>query len=117
MEQKGFITNLKEGNFGLGTTYWLYFVVIGNIIGGTIAFAVPILLLIWIPYMVIVLMGVWNSAKKYNGSSIWSGLAKLIVVLNIFMIFAVIMMILGGGQKSSSYEQYNSQSTSMNYRY
>ena len=116
MEQKGFITNLREGNFGLGTTYWLYFVIGGNVIGGTIAFAVPILLLIWIPYMVIVLMGVWNSAKKYTGSSIWSGLAQLIVVLNFLMIFVVIMGLFGS-HNHNSYEQYNYQSTSSSYRY
>jgi len=114
MEQKGFIVNLREGNLGLGTTYWLYFIIGGNVLF-FISAVLPILFLVYIPYIVIVLMGVWNSAKKYTGSSIWSGLAQLIVVLNIFMIFAVIMGLLRG-QKHNSYEQYNYQSTSTSYR-
>jgi hypothetical protein len=114
MEEKGFIVNLREGNFGLATTYWLYFIIGGNILF-FIAGAVPILFLVYIPYQVIVLMGVWNSAKRYTGSSIWSGLAQLIVVLNIFMIFAVIMSLFGT-QKHSSYKSYDSQSSYSSYR-
>ena len=114
MEQKGFITNLREGNFGLSTTYWLYFIIGGNVLF-FIALALPILFLVYIPYLIIVLMGVWNSAKKYTGSSIWSGLAQLIVVLNILMILTVFFMIVG--QKDHSYEQYNYQQSATNYGY
>ena len=94
MEQKGFIENLRQGDLGLATTYWLYFIIGGNILF-FIAKALPILFLIYLPYLVIVLMGVWNSAKKYRGSSLWSGLAQLIVVLNVFVIITVFITLLG----------------------
>ena len=94
MEEKGFITNLREGNLGLATTYWLYFFIVGNILYYlTISF--PILLLINIPYMIIVLIGVWNASKKYTGTCLWSGLAQLIVVLNVLVFFGVIIGLLG----------------------
>ncbi len=115
MEQKGFITNLREGNFGLGTTFWLYFIIGGKILF-LFAIEFPFLLFVWFPYTIIVLMGVWNSAKKYTGSTIWSGLAQLIVVLNFLMIFGVIMSLFGS-HNHNSYEQYNYQSTSSSYRY
>lgn len=94
MEEKGFITNLREGNLGLATTYWLHFFIVGNILYYlTISF--PILLLINIPYMIIVLIGVWNASKKYTVASIWSLLAQLIVVLNVLVFFGVIIGLLG----------------------
>jgi hypothetical protein len=116
MEEKGFIVNLREGNFGLATTYWLYFIIGGNILF-FIAGAVPILFLVYIPYQVIVLMGVWNSAKKYKGSIIWSGLAQLIVVLNILMILGLFLSLIGSQNHGSSYEQYEYQQSSTNYGY
>ena len=89
-----FLTDLKDGDYGLAKTYWL-FGVIGNIL---ISFLIiPILsiskvlliigLIVIVIYTIIVLIGIWNSASNYRGSNFWSLLAKIAVVLGVISAF------------------------------
>ena len=67
---------LKDGDFGLAKTYWL-FGVLGNFLlslpGYLLIELVPIVIytLFTLAYGVIVLLGIWNSASRYTGFKLW----------------------------------------------
>ncbi len=87
--EKGFFGKLANGDFGLAKTYWLYGVVVSvaaNIILKVLALTGSIgELVIFIPalmaYQILLLMGTWRAADKYQGEKIWAILAKISVVL------------------------------------
>ena len=89
-----FLTDLKDGDYGLAKTYWL-FGVIGNIVinililplltASIILFIVGLIIIVI--YTIIVLIGIWNAASDFNGSSFWSVLAKIAVVLGFISAF------------------------------
>ncbi|PFG54303.1 hypothetical protein ATG98_3523 [Marinobacter sp. LV10R520-4] len=86
MEQKGFFSKLMSGDFGLAKTYWLYGFLVGLIINVVTRIipslgAVAIILALTIPYQVMVLLGVWRAADRYQGRTAWAILAKIATVL------------------------------------
>ena len=83
---KGFFNNLEAGNYSLAQTYWLYGVVVGFILAIPIIFitSAPLVgtyVLVVAIYQMAVLLGIWRSAKKYNGAKVWAVLAKLYAIL------------------------------------
>ena len=96
---KGFIKQLIDGDFGLAKTYWLYFVLGGNLLWLLLMFPISsssfelivVSTLAAIAYDIVVLTGIWNSASRHTGSKIWSVLAKIIVGANVvFLAFTII---------------------------
>jgi hypothetical protein len=90
---------LKDGDFGLAKTYWL-FGVLGNFLlslpGYLLIELVPIVIytLFTLAYGVIVLLGIWNSASRYTGFKLWSILAKLAAIIGIlYAIMTIFIMI------------------------
>lgn len=96
-----FIKKLWQGNYSLATSYW-GFGVLGNI-----ALAVPsafidntsntpanwALSIATLIYGIIVNVGIWRSATKYEGNAIWRVLAKVVVALAAAMlVFSVIVL-------------------------
>jgi len=90
-DEKGFYQNLWEGNYSLGRTYWLYGV-IGNVIAYWFSVFVswflplpvkPYAMALALIYGVMVLVGVWNAASKYQGFFLWAWLARIIVACNV----------------------------------
>lgn len=84
--QKGFVSKLVNGDFGLAKTYWLYGFVVGLIINVLTRIipslgALAVILAVAIPYQVMVLLGVWRAADKYEGRKAWAILAKIATVL------------------------------------
>ncbi len=87
--KKDFFSKLANGDFGLAKAYWLYGVVVtvvANIILKVLALTGSIgELVIFIPalmaYQILLFMGTWRAANKYQGEKIWAILAKISVVL------------------------------------
>ena len=84
--QKGFFSKLVNGDFGLAKTYWLYGFLVGLIINVLTRIvpslgALAVILAVAIPYQVMVLLGVWRAADKYQGRKAWAILAKIATVL------------------------------------
>ena len=91
VQPKGFIKKLRDGDFGLAKTYWLFGVLAGivaNIIGGLIESLLILLIFtaLQIVYMIFFYQGVWNAANKYEGKVIWAILAKIAVVIGVITI-------------------------------
>jgi tetrahydromethanopterin S-methyltransferase subunit G len=85
-QQRGFFSKLVNGDFGLAKTYWLYGFVVGLIINVLTRIipslgALAVILAVAIPYQIMVLLGVWRAADKYQGRKAWAILAKIATVL------------------------------------
>ena len=100
---KGFIWKMKDGYFGLAKAFWLYgigglfilyafFSMLSILIISAplplsfyymYSFFAPIYIMYFllVVYFITTLLGVWNSARRYDGFKIWSILAKLIVII------------------------------------
>lgn len=91
--------SLKDGDFGLAKTYWL-FGVLGNflislplnLLTGLVPIAVYSLFSL--AYGVTVLLGIWNAANRYTGFKLWAILAKLAAILGfLFVILSIILLL------------------------
>lgn len=98
--ERGFVSRLMTGGFGLAKTYWL-FGWLGSVISyyGShvisylfpLAAAIAILGLVAVPYHVLVSIGIWNAAGKYAGPLIWAVLARTAVVFGaLFTLVALV---------------------------
>jgi hypothetical protein len=87
---EGFFQNFPpylKGDVPLIISFWGIYVfawnvVFINVLGVIVArmgYELKIVQLISIPIMIILAIGVWNSAGKYKGKKIWSVLTKVIV--------------------------------------
>lgn len=93
--EKGFFSKLSNGDFGLAKTYWLYWVLVGFV--WNFAFQLiesPVFLIVVglaaMTYQVVVIMGTWRAAEKYEGSKFWAVLAKIVVVLGVIFLLAAL---------------------------
>ncbi len=91
--EKGFLKKLRDGDYGLAKTYWLFGVgvsiIIGIIIqiifaamgrsGIVIAFIIILISIIYTAFFQ--LPGLWRAAKKYQGPKIWAILAQIVVII------------------------------------
>jgi succinate dehydrogenase hydrophobic anchor subunit len=98
---------LWRGEHTLGRAYWWYLVVIGNLLLSRLLvyaaffiaastqqpFWAHAALLVTFVYFVIAGVGVWRSARSYEGSAIWKFLARAVVVVNFVLL--VIYLIAG----------------------
>jgi len=100
--KKGFLKQLRSGNYGLAKTYWLYGVCIGtpgSYLIEILEMKTPILVLCF--YLLNVWVGVWRAASDYQGLKLWKWSAKILSFVNIpflIIIMGVILdSILGSG--------------------
>jgi hypothetical protein len=100
-EGKDFFVNLYSGNYSLSQTYWL-FGVVGGVVLGILSNFIPlttwlaIYVLVVAIYQIAVLLGIWRSAKKYNGPKVWVVLAKLYAILGwLTLILSLIVFMRG----------------------
>ena len=98
---KDFLLKLKEGDYGLAKTYWLYGVVVNivyrivDIVLTALSYELSILVFfIMVGYSYFGIIGMWNAASKYEGLKLWGIIAKVLAVLGglgtILAVFAVI---------------------------
>jgi hypothetical protein len=86
----GFWTKLIQGHYGLAKTYWLFgvlAVVVFQIIltvataaGGGFGIIVG-LLLAFLAYSIVQVIGLWRASNLYEGRKLWAILAKVAVIL------------------------------------
>lgn len=93
---KGAFKSLWEGDIPLCKAYWLYFVLGGIIVSifvGILSspfndpFMLKMIFLIFVAYSVFAGIGVWRSANKYSGNSLWRYLAYISVISTIIFNF------------------------------
>ena len=85
----GTVVRLWRGEMPLRTAFWEYAVVYGLVtnllsVGGAFAshaVGAPIVIsaaifLLHIPYMLLVIVAVWRSARRYSGHQLWADLAR-----------------------------------------
>ena len=85
-----FIKKFWEGNVSMVISFWVFNVLIEQIIIGLLAIIVafPLMLFMWVPYKIWAVVGVWRSAAKYKGKPIWPGLAKTYIVVLLILLVA-----------------------------
>jgi cell division protein FtsB len=107
VKEKNFITRLFNGDISLAVTYWVFGVIIGNVIFGTLYSVIdskyieivakigtlPIIIFIVITfaYNFFVLIAIYRSAVKYDGNKIWSILARILVIINTIFSIGVLV--------------------------
>ncbi|WP_417442168.1 hypothetical protein [Idiomarina sp.] len=102
VRKSNFVVRLFKGDVSLPITYWIFGVLIGGI-GSRLALSEiesnfsqlsisdnGMLLIYTIigsfgAYSLFMLVAIWRSANKYDGSAIWSYLAKFAVILNLVL--------------------------------
>jgi len=99
VSNKNFFLKLKDGDYGLAKTYWLYGVVVNVIFKVLGAYAgsysqklFATVLIVNIIYSLLWLVGLHNAATKYEGSKIW---AVLTYVMILVWLFNTLMLFIG----------------------
>ena len=108
VKEKNFITRLFNGDISLAVTYWIFGVIIGNIIFGMLCslidakyfelipkvgiLPINIFLLIGLVYNIFILIAIYRSAVKYKGNKIWSILARILVIINTIFIISILVV-------------------------
>jgi len=86
------ITKVWRGDAGLARTYWLFGVaacfLLGIPLGSVRPGSLPAVALaaVFGAYLWWVNMGIWRASNKYAGPAIWSGLAKIAVVVSMLFV-------------------------------
>ena len=97
---KGFISKLSNGDFGLAKTYWLYGVVVGFVVqlvmkSITSIGLLLIVMLAYTAYEIPVIIGTWHAADKYKGPKVWAILAKIATVVGAIMLAVGLFAVVG----------------------
>ncbi len=82
------IISVWNGNAGLAMSYWVYGIVAGFVWGIALGLLAPVpgsgaaklFLACMAVYSVVVYVGIWRAANKYQGKQAWVSLAKFAVV-------------------------------------
>lgn len=82
-------SQVVNGDFGLATTYWVYGFLAAILWAVAIAAISPepgstlfkAVFFILAAYYIIVYIGIWNAASKYNGRKVWAIFAKFQVLM------------------------------------
>ena len=105
--KKSFISRLFNGDISLSVTYWVFGVIIGNVVLGTLyslidakyfeiaskigTLPINIFIIITLAYNIFILIAIYRSAVKYNGNKIWSILARILVIINTIFSIGVLV--------------------------
>ena len=83
------IKNIWRGDAGLAVTYWGYGMLGGALLSIPLAFVTPgstpaiIAVLFFVVYFILVYVGIWRAAAKYQGPKIWAFLPRAAIVLTV----------------------------------
>jgi hypothetical protein len=91
--EAGIIRRLWRGEVPLVQAYWLYGGLVNTLLAklvAALARSVPELTLLWwafwtlcMAYVVVTIVAIWRSSKRYTGPRIWATLARVSVVLGV----------------------------------
>lgn len=95
-----FFSNLWSGREGLAKTYWIWGIVACIPWGLALSIVKPgstlaiVLLLAFVVYCVIVHVGIWRAAIRYEGAKLWAILAKIAVIITpAFLVIGTLLAI------------------------
>jgi len=85
-----------DGDFGLAKAYWLFYFIPNGLLTFLLQ-KVPNEQYFWIYgfysiYLLPVMLGIWRAADRYEGSKIWSFLAKFTIILGLISLIIVIII-------------------------
>ena len=85
-----------NGDFGLAKTYWLFYFIPNGLLN-FLTRKVPneqfyLIYGLFSIYLLPVMLGIWRAADRYEGSKIWSFLAKFTVILGIIILIIGIII-------------------------
>ena len=90
-----FIKKFWEGNVSMVISFWIFNVLIEQIIIALLALIIILqnlpkllILFMWAPYKIWAVVGVWRSATRYKGKPILPGLAKTYIVVSLLLLVA-----------------------------
>ena len=90
-----FIKKFWEGNGSMVISFWIFNVLIEQIIIVLLSVIVVfsnlsqlLIIFMWGPYKIWAVVGFWRSAAKYQGKPIWPGLAKTYIVVLLILLVA-----------------------------
>lgn len=112
---------LWRGDKGLAKTYWIYHFIFGGLLGFLFSIAakkgitpqLQLVAAVLLTYSVVVAVGVWRAANKYQGPSILAILAKCsaslpFVSIAVGIVFAIVAGVMNFGQLSTTVAQQES---------
>jgi hypothetical protein len=118
LEGKFFIANLKQGNYGLFKTYWVYYVLVEFVLTLIMRVITQILgadnneqgfiisSVIFFTYLIVykrfVWVGIWRAANCYKENEVWANLAKVAVVLSVLITAVAAFFIFNSIENSNS---------------
>ena len=85
---KAILSKLLSGGFGLPVTFWFFGVLLAAVLNLLMKNTTALWQLVGVTFIVIIhlvliTIAVWNAAKAYRGSRIWSWGAKLVVIAGV----------------------------------
>ena len=97
-QEKGFLKKLRDGDYGLAKTYWIYGIIVSVIFGFILrlllmamgkdglllAFGLIIIGVIYTAFYQA--PGLWRAARRYQGPKIWAILGQVIAVITVITI-------------------------------
>ena len=90
-----FIKKFWEGNGSMVISFWIFNVLIEQIIIVLLAVIVVfsnlsqlLIIFMWAQYKIWAVVGFWRSAAKYKEKPIWPGLAKTYIVVSLILLVA-----------------------------
>ena len=119
VKKKGFLKKLKDGDFGLAKTFWIYNILIGVVVQFMYAIiesiepstsmflmmiAVSIIVVI---YGIICMIGLWKAASKYIGTRVWPVLTKIWIIFVIISSIATFTNEVSGPTATDSSDSVN----------
>ena len=123
VKKKGFLKKLKDGDFGLAKTFWIYNILIGAVIqfifvgmdviieseesSASMLLMVVAISIIVVIYAIICLIGLWKAASKYTGPRVWPVLTKIWIVFAIIVNVAIFTNEVSGPTTTDSSDSIN----------
>ncbi len=97
-----YFSQLYRGDFGLAKTYWIWgfagsavwAMAMGLLITDERAGAPTPLLAAFLAYLAVVLVGVWNSARKYTGPVKWKRSAMMLTIMGTVIWVGLVVAVL-----------------------
>jgi len=102
-EEKGFLKKLRDGDYGLAKTYWLYGIVVSAVFGfitrmilmatgrDGLLFVFGLVILGLIYTVFFQAPGLWRAAKRYQGPKIWAIFGQIVAVIAVIGVPFVLM--------------------------
>jgi len=119
VKKKGFLKKLKDGDFGLAKTFWIYNILIGVVVqfmyaiiesiepSTSMLLMVVAISIIVVIYAIICLIGLWKAASKYTGPRVWPVLTKIWIVFAIIVNVAIFTNEVSGPTTTDSSDSIN----------